>query len=262
MPFPDSPRVIYKTNPLEEVICQLKFPPILRIESEPPAGFQDQLSGDYPILEDSPVAQLNLPPVLARLLGGDLSPVPQSRDYRFSSADGVWKVVLNREFIALSTSKYTRWDDFVARLEKALLALTSQYKSPSFFLRVGLRYRDVIRRSDFGNPDEHWANLLRPHILGELSDEGAEPNVLQAVRQTLIALPEGSGQVRLFHGLTAAAQASETCYSIDSDFFTESRTEAKDVFTVLKVFNRQAGRLFHWCITERLHNALGPEVVT
>jgi len=32
MPFPEVKRVIYEHNPLDKVICQLRFPPILRIE--------------------------------------------------------------------------------------------------------------------------------------------------------------------------------------------------------------------------------------
>ena len=37
-PFPDTPRVVYNKNPLFEVLCQLRFPHILRIETEIPAA--------------------------------------------------------------------------------------------------------------------------------------------------------------------------------------------------------------------------------
>ena len=40
MPFPVTKRIIYKKNPLVEVICQLRFPPILSIDTEIPARFQ------------------------------------------------------------------------------------------------------------------------------------------------------------------------------------------------------------------------------
>jgi len=258
-PFPDSPRVVYKTNTLEEAICQIKFPPILRIESEPPATFQDNISGEYPILQESPLPdQVNLPPAVANILANQLG--FGFREFQFISADGTWKVGLNREFIALSTTHYTNWDEFSARLRKLLSALESQYKPPAFFTRVGLRYRNVIKRSDFGSQNEPWSRLLEPRILGELSDPDVAPSITQAARQTVISLDEDGGQVRLLHGLVSPG-GGEVCYSIDIDIFTETRTEATDVFDILKVFNRQAGRLFRWCITEHLHNALGPEIV-
>jgi uncharacterized protein (TIGR04255 family) len=260
-PFPESPRVIYGKNPLEEVICQLKFPPILRIESEPPAGFQDAISDEYPILEDNPVPQLNLPPALAKFLSGELMGPAANKQYQFASADAAWKVALNREFIAVSTTRYTRWEEFSSRLEKAVAALKTQYKLPTFIVRVGLRYRDTIKRSEFGDPNERWSRLLKPHILGELSDGRVEPSILQAARQTLISLGEHGEQVRLIHGLAVPAQGGEVCYSIDSDFFTEERMEVPNAVETLKIFNRHAGRLFRWCITEHLHHALGPDVI-
>jgi uncharacterized protein (TIGR04255 family) len=260
-PFPESARVIYRKNPLDEVICQLKFPPILRIESELPAAFQDALSADYPLLEENPGPQLNLPPAIAKILAVDFGSAGTNRQFQFASSDAAWRVVLNREFIALSTTKYRRWEDFRSRLARALAAIDTQYKPPAFFVRVGLRYKDVIRRSEFGRADEQWNQLLKPHILGELSDSRAEPSILQAARQTLISLHERGAQVRLVHGLMVPPQGGEVCYSIDSDFFTQERTEVTDVFDVLKLFNRQAGRLFRWCITERLHDALGPEII-
>ncbi len=48
MPFPSANRVIFKRNPLKEVICQLRFPPILKIDSEIPANFQDLIRNEFP----------------------------------------------------------------------------------------------------------------------------------------------------------------------------------------------------------------------
>ncbi|MCH7755956.1 TIGR04255 family protein, partial [candidate division KSB1 bacterium] len=48
MPFPEVKRVIYKKNPLDRVICQLRFSPILKIDAEIPAEFQDMIRADFP----------------------------------------------------------------------------------------------------------------------------------------------------------------------------------------------------------------------
>jgi len=249
---------VYRTNPLEEVLCQLKFPPILRIESELPTAFQDEISAEYPGFQEGPTSpQMNLPPALANIFVGQLMG-PGSREFHFISPDTMWKVVLNREFIALSTSRYKRWEEFTARLEKAFSVLKSQYKFPIFFTRIGLRYKNLIRRSAFGGQKEPWSKLLSPHILGELSDPNVAPNGTLAARQIVILLDDRGGQVRLNHGLVVPVQGGEICYSIDIDLFTEIKTEVENGLDILKGFNRQAGRLFRWCITEYLHNALKP----
>ncbi len=48
MPFPEVQRVIYRKNPLEQVICQFRFPAILRIDTETPADFQERIRNDFP----------------------------------------------------------------------------------------------------------------------------------------------------------------------------------------------------------------------
>src|SRR5579862_1199021 len=143
MTFPDSPRVIYKQNPLVEVICQLKFPPILKIESDPPAAFQEKIRKEYPMMLESSSDQPPLPPAISRALSQAVPGFFQGRTYTFQSEDERWKVVITREFLALSTAHYTRWEEFRSKLQVALEALVGTY-DPSFFVRVGLRYRDII----------------------------------------------------------------------------------------------------------------------
>ena len=58
MPFPAIKRVIYKKNPLAEVIFQARFPRYLPIEAEPPAEFQRRLITDYPNYEQHNVFQI------------------------------------------------------------------------------------------------------------------------------------------------------------------------------------------------------------
>lgn len=256
MTFPDSPRVIYKQNPLVEVICQLKFPPILRIDTEPPAPFQERIRKAYPLLQESTADQQPLPPAIAKLIGQAVPGFFQGQAYTFLSEDEKSKVVLTREFIAVSTGHYTRWEEFRSRLQTAVEALKTTYE-PSFFVRLGLRYRDVIRRSVRGLEHLDWSKLLRPHILGELGSRTLSNSIRHAARDVLISLDEGKGQVRVLHGLIREEKEKGFSYSIDSDFYYEGRTELKDAFNHLDSFNREAGRLFRWCITPLLHKHLG-----
>ena len=256
MTFPDSPRVIYKQNPLVEVICQLKFPPILKIDTEPPASFQERIRKGYPLLQESTAEQQPLPPGIAKLIGQAVPGFFQGQAYTFLSEDQKSKVVLTREFIAVSTGHYARWEEFRSRLQTAVEALRLTYE-PSFFVRLGLRYRDVIRRSMRGLEHLDWSKLLRPHILGELGSPRLSNSIQHAARDVLISLDEAKGQVRVLHGLIREEKEKGFSYSIDSDFFYEGRTELKDAFNHLDSFNREAGRLFRWFTTPLLHKHLG-----
>ena len=49
MLFPKGNRVIYKGCPLINVICQLRFPPVLKIDSDLPSAFQIAIQKEFPI---------------------------------------------------------------------------------------------------------------------------------------------------------------------------------------------------------------------
>lgn len=257
MPFPASRRVVYDKNPLAEVICQLKFPTVLLIEAELPATFQDKLRGDYPVFEDG--TRVGIPEVLpheiARLLGPQFG-FPTPRVYEFASSDALWKAHLNRDFVALSCFRYSMWDDFRARLLRILECLDAIY-GPSFYTRVGLRYRNIIDRGRLGLEGVPWGQLFQPHLAAELSSNMAD-SIVQNQHQLLINLPNEEGQVRVVHGLTGA---SPQTYAIDSDFFTEQRVEKTDAARKLDAFNKYSGGLFRSLINDKLDGAMGPHAV-
>ena len=130
MAFPESPRVIYRRNPLAEVICQVRFPPILRIHSEPPAGFQDRIRNQYPLYKESAgqafALSPNIPAEAARVIQS-VAPFRGREKHEFSSADEVWSTTLGRDFLALRTVAYPRWEDFRQRLTLLFDALAAEY---------------------------------------------------------------------------------------------------------------------------------------
>ena len=258
MVFPNSDRVLYGTNPLAEVICQLRFPPILRIESGNAADFQDRIREEYPLYsEEERIPEL--PEALANVI--EIAVQRPSPAQKFSSADEQWTIALAQNFVALTTDRYERWEGFRQRMRGAVDVLEQVY-NPAFYTRVGLRYRDVIHRSRLRLGNVPWSDLLVPGILSELGSD-----VAHAVREVnhiaLIDLGEasGSGSLRIRHGLARETTTGEEVYCIDADFFTERRTDRDAINTQLDYFNTQAGRFFRWCITERLHQALAPQLI-
>ena len=58
MPIPESDRVSFAKNPLERVITQLRFPPILEIASQIPSVFQNTVREAYPLYEEGEIPEL------------------------------------------------------------------------------------------------------------------------------------------------------------------------------------------------------------
>ena len=88
---------------------------------------------------------------------------------------------------------------------------------------------------------------------------------IEAVQKDLCTdeLRLGPGQtiLRLVHGLGADNKTGEQVYLIDFDFFSETHLEIADVLIRLDEFNHYARRFFHWCVTDKLRQALGPQQV-
>ena len=68
--FPDAPRVVYEKNTLEEVKCEIRFPPILEIEASPPAAFQESVRIAFPYFETKTSVKLpaGVPPAIAQVM--------------------------------------------------------------------------------------------------------------------------------------------------------------------------------------------------
>ena len=258
MAFPEAPRVLYELNPLDEVICQLRFPPVLRIETEVPSLFQERIRASFPFYEAKP--SLKLPPglpadVVSSLVQGTL--LGQGPTHEFSSADKQWVISLTREFLALTCRRYERWERFREMLRRPLEALLAIY-APSFYTRIGLRYIDLIQRSVLGLSNVGWDELLEPWIAGPFGSPVVSRDVAHAASDFLIALPETDSSLRVRHGIVRQPDSQEVCYLIDGDFFHERQTETTNVFSRLDALNRQAGLFFRWCIRDRLHEAMRP----
>lgn len=253
MPFPETPRVIYKNNPLALVLCQLRFPKLLKIAEKQPAGFQERIRDVYPLYSERKEG----PEVPAALR--EVFSIGETSLHDFKTADEFWTLTLGSEFIALATTKYTRFDEFDGRLRASAAALIDEFR-PSFWTRVGLRYRDVIRRTDLGFPkDLPWSELINPRVLGELAaDEAAISSaIIESRSNTLLSLStHHPSQVRIRHGLES--EDEEQTYVIDTDFYTTVRLDIESTHRLLGEFKLRAARLFNWAITPKLRNALGP----
>ena len=138
-------------------------------------------------------------------------------------------------------------------------AFVELYKPP-FIVRIGLRYKNLIRRSVLGLNDVPWHELLRPHVLGELEVGGVRERAVEAARNLLVTLPERGAKVRLQHGFAQSEGSDEQCYLIDCDSFIE-RSDVNHARDAIAYLHQHAARYFRWCITDRLHEAMSPQPI-
>ncbi len=256
--FPPSPRVVYGKAPLTQVTCQLRFPQILRIESQAPAEFQERIREIFPLVERQRNDFVNLPPDVAQLMGID---VQANTGFQFRTEDQKHTLGLASEALSLTSREYGEWETFRGYLLPALDSLTEIYK-PSFYVRIGLRYVNVIQRSSLDLDDRAWVDLLRKEILGELSMGQFAANVVDARRQLRVQVPDESGYaLYLQHGFAKRKSSPEVVYRLDFDFYRGDKTEVSDAKSVLNKLNAMVGRAFRWCITETLHQRLEPRAL-
>jgi uncharacterized protein (TIGR04255 family) len=266
MAFPDAPRVLYEINPLDEVVCQLKFSPVLRIDTEPPAVFQEAIRERFPLYraESSVKLSVKFSPTWTASAAPDLGPglFGAGQKHVFETADKTWLVSLTREVLALTCRRYDRWENFRSRLVPPLEALAAVYR-PSFFGHVCLRYRNVIRKWRLEvPPDIPWSELIEPWICGPYGRAEVVADVESVQTRTVIRLPDAAGRLDASYGLAVEQVAEQpgkrSVFLIDAHLYKDGQTETADVIPSLNALNRQAGLFFRWCITDRLHGALRP----
>ena len=258
--FSQESRCIYGKNQLIEVICQLRFPDILKIEAKEPFEFQETIRADYPQYQKK-VEQL--PP---QIVNG--KPVPQGtvNNYQFISEDSQWKVSLTKSFVALSTHGYLRWEEFAKRLDRVLAALIQLYQ-PAYFTRVGLRYINAIDRAALGLEDCLWRELIQPGYLALLADEDAQESAFSKCELSAsLNLPGGAkanvksgpGTLRKLNNRTK--EATETrVFMLDLDVYMDGKTPLGQTAPALNIVHGNAGSLFRGAVTDTLLDAMGPE---
>lgn len=259
MTFPESDRVIFDKNPLEQVICQLRFPTILEITTEQPARFQNAIRGDYPLYEiDQAVG--NLPKEFAELMAQlPISQPVASPTHKFTSADGDRVVSLSGNSVAFADKRYERWETFSAEVFRAQRALEDIYQ-PAFYARIGLRYTNVVDRARIGIGDEPWDSLLGPSLLGLLGAPDVAGKDIEAIKsEATVLIDEVPGaKATIRHGTAERTPDKAKVYVIDVDFYTVERSTNEHVAQILAEFNRHNGNFFRWAITDKLHAALEP----
>ncbi len=243
--FSQEPHCVYQRSPLFEVICQLRFPEILSIETELPAQFQDAIRDIFPVYscikEGQPGKQTNL--------------------YQFATADKAWRVNMTSKFIALACRRYSTWEEFAGMLDKPLAAFIRIYQ-PAFFERIGLRYLNFISRKALHLEGVPFKELISPAYLGVLALEDVHENT--TIRATVDADTALRGGCRLkLHAGPGNVKMNmqpdpEVKFILDLDLYMPGRVAVNLSAGALQTLHGQSYPIFRGAITDRLHEALEP----
>lgn len=254
-------RCIYHRSCLVEVICQLRFPTILTIDSQAPAQFQEAIRAEYPQFAQRTE---NLPP---KPVNGKLMPQGTQNNYQFVSQDNHWKVNLTKGFISLSTNQYTRWEDFAKQLDRILAAFIQQYH-PAYFERVGLRFINSFSRKALELEGERWRDLIQPGYLGLLADDDVRENgILGDGQRYDIPIPGGcrakihaAPAMMKKKNLKTNQEMQEAVFILDNDIYMPGQIQPAHAAAALQTAHLQADSIFRGAITPTLHNAMEPEL--
>lgn len=264
MLYTDKPCPHFERHQLVEVICQLRFPTILSINSKEPADFQDAIRSMFPRYA---VRKEQLPPKLVNpgTPGAKLEPSAPVNNHHFISVDGRWKLNLTKDFIALSTVAYPGWSQFAAQFDRPLAEFIRIYQ-PAYFERIALRYLNAFSRTALGLEEMPWRELFDPSYVGLLAHEDAnESRFTKVALDTEFQLDNtcrarihsGSGMVKVAH--PNAPQDHEIKFILDLDLSTTGQTEPRLAAAGLETLHRHATSLFMGATTESLRDALHPE---
>lgn len=252
--FGAHPDVVFGRAPLLNVLCQVKFTPILSLLTQAGVtGFQEALRHRYPkFLEPTQQASVAMGPN-----GVGVQTAPPV--WRLSDNEGRWTVGLAADFVSLETEEYSHIDDFAERFGQ-ILGVVDRVIRPSESVRIGLRKVNafelpVHRRT------ESLRGVVRAEMLGPLAVE-AFPVPITTFASQLAFTEYEFNRLVVRYGLQPVSPDEDGLrYVLDIDYFTEEpyQIDGRDEFLgLIKHFSAGITNFFHWAIEPDYLDTLEP----
>jgi len=212
--------------PLVRVLAQIRHPSLAVLVggagTNTALRIAERLSKSYPIFQPVQEATFLLSPEGVEEAQG------QSTIWRLGSADEVWQVSLNKDFLSIETKRYEGRLDFLDRFRQVLMVYSKEV-SPPAASRVGIRYTNRIEEPGL---IAEISRLVRPELLGPVASRGKlsdEVNLLHAFSQARYA--QGSGGLIVSWGLlppdgvidVTLSATSKVSWILDIDSFDATR---------------------------------------
>lgn len=240
-------------SPLELVVCQVRHDD-RPVDADAALAIQEALGGTdgfFPRIEQ---VELRVSSMTMGLGPASVGATESFDGWHLKSSEGSWTAAVLPDHFSLETTRYTKWDDFEARLGELTRAVASTVP-PVMEQRIGLRYVDRLAGLDVRDPAE-WAKWIAAPILGP----PLHPVIGAAVTSTRqqVDLDLGDGHVCVLrHGTVRDGDApadAEATYLLDFDIYRSQsrRFVPEHVAAVTNAFHEKADALFRQVITDEL----------
>ena len=247
--FPSFERIELKRPPLQLVVCQVRFPPILElVAGDPPVKFQEALKHRYPVTHRDQSLEM-------RSVGGEAPLLRTSHHWRFDDADSKWTVSLGDSFLSLETGHYRRFTDFVQRFDE-LLDISRDLFPLEIRDRFGLRYIDRLSKRVCPNLPDNWLTQIQSDLIPLRGWRGeGEPQKGQL--ETRYAF---DGQILTIRCTTVDrgfSGADEDEFVLDIDCYCADRAPLGNLAELMRDFKQMAYNVFRWAVGD-LISSFGP----
>jgi uncharacterized protein (TIGR04255 family) len=249
--FLPKPDMQLENSPLVEVICQVRFPPILRIAIQEPSEYQELVRDEFPLLQVEQGFMVRIPGP-----GVKAEPVaePQPRIHRFRTADEQTAISIAADFYALSTNRYITWKEFARQLGLAHDAMQRVYK-PVYATRIGLRYVNRLTPMNTGCKSvAEMFELLRSELSCQSRSEAWS---MPTEAQCRLVLTDADARLTLGAGF--GEQDKEPFLLLDLDYFEEGKLELDGLVERCTRYNDVLYRAFRWCILDEKLDVFRPK---
>ena len=252
--LPTAPRFTLEQHQIAQVICHVRFSPVLRLQRpDEIARFQDEVRDRYPdFASEQAIAFLITPQGVSQQDTG-------AKNYRFiDRASGVMLVV-STDFVAIETRDYVAIDDVVSRIRHAVEIVARLYE-PATRLRLGLRFTNEFRFEADDLPTE-LARAFNPLLLGP-AGVGELARVVDQT-QSVVRIQTAAGTaLQMIHGLNKQGGTTvapipgdplrpvpqQPFYLLDFDAFSELPVplDGDVVAEQVATFNDEIRTMFSW----------------
>ncbi|MBU0512467.1 MAG: TIGR04255 family protein [Chloroflexi bacterium] len=249
--FPSKPEMQLSKAPVDEVICQVRFPLIFRINKEEPSEFQEEIRSEFPKVEIEQGYLFPFPSPGGREVSEE---VQTKKTYRFRTMDEKTAVSLSSDFYALLTTQYTHWNDFSKHLKKVDDAIKKIYK-PAYGTRIGLRFVNRITSNNTGlQTSTEILQLINSELTAYFQNE-CWTDPLEMESRLLLSDGDARLNLRTRHG---KEKEGPPFFILDFDYFEEGELSLSNLVERCDAYHDVIYRAFRWCIPDESLNVFEP----
>lgn len=256
--FPTVKEVVLLKSPLTEVIYQVRFPQIWSIGTEVPVDLQERVRHRFPEVEEEQSASFTFPmgQLAAHAEGGALD-----KTFHFRTADGISLLSVGVDAYAVSTSKYSTWEEFAKDIQLANRSMTEVYQIP-YAKRIGLRYINSLAGYRYGADSlQELSKLLRPQ-LAPVFDTSVAAEVEETVSTTLFRGRDDPDRLVMRvagrRAIERTGNSEVASILLDFDNFEEGQLSIEALSERADHFHDQIYRAFRWSLSETGLRAFEP----